>query len=369
MGLAERDYCRTYRSGWGSGPTGWPPTCRSIVFLCIGIFIAQLLIVRRAPIEWPVQKWGEDEESFVETWTEANGTASPDITESSREELRQEARRLYEQALLESAYGYRPVSSVVQQWCELDANKVMRGQIWRLLTCAFCHDRHSIFHILFNMLGLIWFGIVLEQMYGSREFLWFYLAAAVVSSLTYVALDLYTGESVPAIGASGAVMAVLMLYAGHFPSATICVWWLFPIQVRWLVLLYVAYDLHPVLLELSGEPSYSGVAHAAHLGGLAFGYVYWKKRLRLLPLVEKIGRIRWRKFMRRNPGLRLYASPECESELRDDPSLANEHRVSEALDRLLEKISREGRDSLTDEDLSVLEEESKRLRGHRSQDS
>ena len=97
---------------------------------------------------------------------------------------------------------------------------VYQGQVWRLLTHAFCHDRYGVFHILFNMLFLYWFGCTLESMYGSREFLLFYLAAAVFAGLAFVGLDLYTGSRIPGIGASGAVMAVTMLYAMHFPRDT-----------------------------------------------------------------------------------------------------------------------------------------------------
>src|SRR5262249_36864532 len=107
---------------------------------------------------------------------------------------------------------------VFQEWLQLDTKKVVyEGQVWRLLTHAFCHERYFIFHILFNMLCLYWFGCTLEMLYGSREFLLFYLTAAVVAALAFVGMDLYTGSTSPGIGASGAVMAVMMLYTMHFP--------------------------------------------------------------------------------------------------------------------------------------------------------
>src|SRR5204862_5801370 len=111
--------------------------------------------------------------------------------------------------------------SILQEWFELDTPKVVRGQVWRLVTSAFCHSRYDIWHIVFNMLCLYWFGCALEAMYGSREFLCFYLTAAVASGLTFVGLDLYTGSTVPAVGASGAVIAVMMLYTWHYPRETI----------------------------------------------------------------------------------------------------------------------------------------------------
>ena len=138
--------------------------------------------------------------------------------------------------------------------CALDTNKVIeQGQVWRLLTHAFCHDRHNILHIVFNMLFLFWFGRTLESMYGSREFLLFYLTAAICAALAYVALDLYTGSPIPAVGASGAVMAVVMLYTMHFPTEEIYICFIIPIQMRWLMVIFVIWDLHPVLLALAGS--------------------------------------------------------------------------------------------------------------------
>ena len=163
------------------------------------------------------------------------------------------------------------------------------------------------------MLGLIWFWIALEYMYGELEFLLFYLAAAILTGLAYVGLDLWTGESVPAIGKSGAVMGVLMLYACPYPYHTIRVWFFFPLEMRWLVLLYVAFDLHPLLLMLAGDEVNTGVAHAAHLGGLVFGFVYWNQRLRLAPLVDSIQKFDWRKKLRSKPHLKLH-SPAGDSQ-------------------------------------------------------
>ena len=132
---------------------------------------------------------------------------------------------------------------------------------------AFCHDRLSIWHILFNMLMLYWFGTRLEQMYGSRKFLLFYLTAAVCSSLAYVALALYLEPDAPAIGASGAVMGVMMLYVIFYPNETILLFWLIPVPLWILLSLYVLYDLHPVLLALAGDRLSAGIAHAGTWAG------------------------------------------------------------------------------------------------------
>ncbi len=289
--------------------------------------------------------------------------AEPRQDQPDDAELRREAELAYHEYLADMVMTM-PRVSVVQHWLELDSQKVMKGQIWRILTSAFCHDRYGLFHILFNMLGLIWFGIALEYMYGHREFLLFYLTAGILSGLAYVGLDLWTGESVPAIGASGAVMGVLMLYACHYPTHTIRIWFFFPIEIRWLVLLYVAFDLHPLLLQLAGDEVQTGVAHAAHLGGLAFGFVYWNQRLRLAPILDSLEKLDFAKSLRRksNSNLKLHDPSTSRSRTQasgsDDIDDPDQNRV----DELLIKITEVGRDKLTEGELEILKKASERLR-------
>src|SRR5579871_5792053 len=81
---------------------------------------------------------------------------------------------------------------------------VFEGQVWRLVTYAFCHDTHGIWHILFNMFGVWIFGQAVEELYGSREFLLMYLTAAVVAGLAHLGLTFAVGgPPVGAVGASG----------------------------------------------------------------------------------------------------------------------------------------------------------------------
>lgn len=399
MGIYDRNYFRGTSGGWGSGPGSWPPVCKAIVLINIAVFIAQIMFTRPPTIEEVSQNpYGFDAEyEFVEEYIEAHrktdkasqksveaedkrrvdsieseNKGSDTVTvdspsadfESNEEEdarLHREAKRKYQEELVDLA-AISPRVSIVQELLESDTEKITKGQIWRIVTSAFCHDRHSVLHILFNMLGLIWFGIALEYMYGSREFLLFYLSAAILSGLASVGIDLWTGDSVPSIGASGAVMGVLMLYACHYPYHTIRIWFFFPLEMRWLVLLYVAFDLHPVLLTLSGDQQYSGIDHAAHLGGLAFGFVYWNQRLRLAPLLDSIQKFDWRKKLRRNPNLKLHSPAEDSRKQQQTTAATTGSSDQDRVDELLVKISREGRENLSAEELEVLNQASERLR-------
>jgi membrane associated rhomboid family serine protease len=322
MGLSSRDYYR--ESSPPYGVFGGAPVVKYIIILNVVVFLLQIFVVRppRMTREVAAAKWKDHEHKPMEE------------------------DELYETMAASQRF------SIVQEWLQLDTKKVIHeGQVWRLLTHAFCHDRTAIFHILFNMLFLYWFGRTLELMYGSREFLLFYLTAAVVAALAYVGMDLYTGSPFPAVGASGAVMAVLMLYTMHFPYETIYIWFI-QVQMRWLMAFYIVWDLHPVLLALAGDKMFTGIGHAAHLGGLAFGFVYYWYGLRLERVAEHIPFLHWKS----KPRLRIWKD-KGPYPLRPPPNEA-----AQRLDDVLEKISKHGQDSLTAEEREILRAASEKLK-------
>jgi membrane associated rhomboid family serine protease len=261
---------------------------------------------------------------------------------------------------------FGPRVSVVQKWLELDTSKVLHGQIWRVVTAGFCHDRLGIWHLLFNMLFLYWFGQRLEQRYGPREFCCFYFVSLLASSLAYMALDFCTGVMVPAIGASGAVWGVVALYAMLYPYDRIYVYFLFPVQIRFLALIYFAFDLHPVLLALGGEQVGSGIAHAAHIGGALFGFAYWYFGFRLAPWLDRLpGYKRKKRWANSNPIAPFTGRENQREEIYKFPGAA-QRRIDSSdetkMDALLDKISSEGRESLTQEELDFLMDTSRQLR-------
>jgi membrane associated rhomboid family serine protease len=323
MGIASRDYYReSTQSSWTLSDA---PAVKYIILATVAVFLAQIFSVRdvRLSTRDAVEKIRQRDPSF-----------NPNLDELPDEP---------------AVIVYK--TSVVTDWLDLDPNKtVKKGQVWRLITHAFCHDRTNLFHILFNMLFLYWFGREVEALYGSREFLLFYLAAAVIAGLAYIALDFYLGVSVPALGASGAVMAVTMLFTLHYPRHVILLFFILPLQMRWVMALFLVWDLHPVLLMLSGENVHTGIAHAAHLGGLAFGYLYYRFQWRLDRLSVRVPTI-----VRRStaPRPRLRIAPGTTPE----PDAAGDR-----VDQILAKISRTGQESLTTEERTILQAESERIR-------
>jgi len=112
------------------------------------------------------------------------------------------------------------------------------GEVWQPLTFSFVHLAFAPWLFLCNMLFLWWLGSDLEQMYGSAEFLAFYVLAAVLGGLAFVGLAFLMGTQAQAIafGPAGAITALLVLFACHFPSHTFRVFYLVPVPVWFLVL-------------------------------------------------------------------------------------------------------------------------------------
>ena len=281
MGFESRDYSRDGRytaslSGWGMELT---PVVKYLIMANVAVFLLQLFLTRPAAPRVPDfdVNWPEEEEADPETEPPVRKKHATKIDDRKRRERDARKAREVMERMLTRIPGMR--TSIIQDWFELNPKKTVEaGQVWRLLTSSFCHDRYAIWHLVFNMLLLYWFGQRLEQMYGSTEFLLFYLTAAICASLAYVALAYYTGSMIPAIGASGSIMALMMLYVIYYPYEQFLLFWFIPVPLWLLLGFYVLYDLHPVLLALAGDQMFTGVAHAAiseawHSGTLIGGPV------------------------------------------------------------------------------------------------
>ena len=143
--------------------------------------------------------------------------------------------------------------------------RVARFEIWRLFTYQFLHG--GVWHLAINMLMLWMFGSELEQRWGRRFFLRYYLLCAVGGGLTYAGVRY--GTWIPSVGASGAIYGILMAYAMWFPNRIVLLAFLFPLRVRHVIVFLILVELLQAI-----EATGAGIAYAAHLGGMAFGYVY-----------------------------------------------------------------------------------------------
>lgn len=255
--------------------------------------------------------------------------------------------------------------SYATQWLAVTPDTISHGQLWRLLTYAFCHSPERLFHIVFNMWILWMFGRRIELKYGSREFLLFYLMAALCASVVYCLLHSAFDRVHPMVGASGSVIAVVMLFAMLYPRERILLFFLIPIEVRWLALLFVVYDLYPVLMMLGNRPVDDGVAHAAHVGGLAFGFCYWLYKWRLEYCWQWLtGWFRMKRHGRKvQPRRRVVNGPEAPASKSTLAGVAQKKlsgAFDEEIDRILEKVATKGVESLNDRERALLASASER---------
>lgn len=140
--------------------------------------------------------------------------------------------------------------------------------VWQLATYMFMHA--SFDHLFFNMFALWMFGYVLENYWGSRRFLFYYLMCGIGAGL----LNMLVCNG-SCVGASGAVYGILLAFGMMFPNERIYLYFLLPIKAKWFVIGYAAIELFEGVFR-----SFDGVAHFAHLGGMLVGLLlilYWRK--------------------------------------------------------------------------------------------
>lgn len=152
---------------------------------------------------------------------------------------------------------------------------------WQLFTYAFLHG--SIAHIGFNMLALWMFGGTIERLFGSRAFALYYAVCVVGAALAQLlVIEWFSGGFYPTLGASGGVFGLLLAFGMFYPHARIML--LFPPIPMPAWLFVTGYGVIELVLGVTGTQA--GVAHFAHLGGMAVGFVliqYWRGRLPIRP--------------------------------------------------------------------------------------
>jgi len=149
------------------------------------------------------------------------------------------------------------------------------GAWWQPLTYMYAHANFS--HILFNMLGLFFFGSAVEAEMGSWEFLVFYHVTGVLAGLASLGIFVAMSQfNVDLLGASGAVFGVTLAFAAYRPHARVLIFFVIPLRARSLVILYAAFELFSQILD-----PYGGVAHLTHLAGFLFAFLYLLLRLRV----------------------------------------------------------------------------------------
>lgn len=243
------------------------------------------------------------------------------------------------------AFGFAPTEALLQPWT--------------FFTYMFVHA--GLAHLAFNLLVLFMFGPPVEARMGGRTFLFYYLLCGLGGAALSYAMMLVVGTATPMVGASAAIFGVMLAFGWAWPNWPV---YLFPfpepIPAKWLVTIAIGMSL---LLDWIGASR--GVAHLAHLGGLAAGFAYLKVQDARLARAE-------RRERPTTPESGVLVHPGARA-ARDSEPVAPKPRPAPAppaapdrahleLDRVLDKISASGMASLTPAERKFLTEQSRRKR-------
>ena len=160
--------------------------------------------------------------------------------------------------------GYLHITNMLA----LNAIWTGRFRVWQLVTYMFMHEGFD--HIFFNMFALWMFGSVLENCWGWKRFLFFYMVCGIGAGLVNL---LVPGWGLT-VGASGAIYGLLLAFGMLFPNEYIYLYFLLPIKAKWFVIGYALIEL------FEGFFSTGNIAHFAHLGGMLFGLIlilFWRR--------------------------------------------------------------------------------------------
>lgn len=150
---------------------------------------------------------------------------------------------------------------------------LMAGRYWTLLTAAFSHN--LLWHLFLNMFVLHGFGSDLETQIGKKSFALFYLTAALISSFAhaFVSANILGTPDIPALGASGAVAGVMLVFSLLHPGAKILLMGIIPMPALFGAILFIGLDLWGLVAQTSGGGL--PIGHGAHLGGAFTGIIYY----------------------------------------------------------------------------------------------
>ena len=231
---------------------------------------------------------------------------------------------------------------------------------WQLITYQFLHADFG--HIFWNMFGLWMFGMELEQVFGSRKFLIFYLLSGVGGGLLQL-----TSEFGITLGASGSLFGVLVAFAMMFPNRPIYIYFLFPVKAKYLIAIYIVMNF----LSLGGP----NVAYLAHIGGAITGFLFIMLDSGNTVSFDKLGNSIKKIFSSgnsssytnkqkfRKPFSSGFSKKEDvkEAEFYDLNDNSKSDDISQDdIDRILDKISASGYQNLTEREKKILFEASKK---------
>ena len=202
-------------------------------------------------------------------------------------------------------------------------------QPWRVITYQFLHG--GVMHLVFNLIVLYFMGPFVEQAWGSKAFLKYYLTCGAAGGIVYTILVLL--NILPAgtmVGASGAIYGLMAAMVIMYPRLKVLLWGIIPMTMYWLVILAVIFSF----LNIAAGKNVGG--EAAHLTGLAMGFAYVLYKPKMIQFRMSRSKGNWEKKMR------------------------TEQNFQQEVDRILNKVHHEGINSLTRSEKRILQEATRR---------
>ena len=278
-------------------------------------------------------------------------------------------------------------SDALLRYGALSADELRDGQVWTLLSYALLHG--NLTHLLINGLGLFFVGRILQDALGSTRLAWLTVVGALGGAAAWLAV--YFNRPGSVIGASGIVMAYLTVFACLYlwRRVTLLVFFIIPVTIQpvWLIAVVGGMELIGFLLkELPGSGTFYGITHAAHLGGMAAGWLFYRfaivaRRSRSGASIEAPAWLR-KRGARPAPAYTVNIEPVASATpppaattptipqapptataraAMPPPSSVPREALKAEVDRILDKISLHGIASLSDSEKRVLDEARQQL--------
>jgi len=220
--------------------------------------------------------------------------------------------------------------------------------LWQLITYMFLHG--GWFHVIFNLIGMWMFAGELENLWGSRVFLKYYLITGIGAGIFITLMNYYIfahhNISPITIGASGAIYGILLAYGLTWPNRQVLLYFVIPIKIKYLVIVFGLIEFFGTVSSFSGGAG--DISHIGHLGGIISGMIYIFFRIK--PYGKSYG-TKVRSKMR-NPLSEAIKRARMSNKRKE---IETRIKAKEIIDHILEKITRDGMESLTDDDKKQLE--------------
>jgi len=215
---------------------------------------------------------------------------------------------------------------------------------WQPFTYMFLHqmpEQWGFLILAFNLIGLFFFGPILESRWGRKKYLLFFLASGIFSALLYVPIGMmFRIGSRPVLGAMGPILAILVAAAMSRPNMPVLLFFVLPVKMKYMIWLFIGMDLFILF-----EKGYLSIARTVpHLTGAAFGFLYFTYHTDVDQFLHH-----------------LVTNPPPRKSEPADASGDSDPRPHREIDRILDKINEEGINNLSPEERAVLEEASKQL--------